>query len=462
MQKNFFTPIGIIVMATALVSIAYSFYYHDRPRVDAHAYDRIGWNLARGLGYIEIEANAANPRSDDAIVRVGPGYQFFLAGIYTVVGHKIWVVWIIHALLRGASVYILYRLAVLLFSSSPHSIWNGRMANAAAALFGFSPDLIMINGLLLTETLFLFLLIGAVYLSLRLVTEERNLVLAAGASVVWAYAILTRPVALLPFFLFMGVLLWRKNWRSAAMVFLLPVVCVSLWSYRMTARYDHFIVTTTAGWYDMWVGNNPHATGGFEKSQDIQEFRDETYDSTVLDRIGRQKYFEFLTEQPLRFLELQWRKAALYFSLLRPGGYWIHLLAHPWDLRISLAASWIGTSLLFTSGLAGAYIVLRYHDDMQSRLFLAFAVLQPLAVIPIIVETRYRYALFPFLAVFGAYFLVLFMESNSLKENGNVPQIPLSSLRRVLVVAVIALMVFTGYDFWYNFVDIVTKINRVV
>ena len=143
MKQYFLSPIAIAVIIVTLVSAAYSFYYHDRPRVDAQAYDFVGWNLARGLGYIENEQNAANPRADDAIVRVGPGYQFFLAGVYSMFGHHVWIVWILHALLRGATVYFVYAITRFFLHNEKASLFG-------AFLVGFSPDLIVINGLLLT------------------------------------------------------------------------------------------------------------------------------------------------------------------------------------------------------------------------------------------------------------------------------------------------------------------------
>ncbi|GEM_PF-738046 len=460
MRRYFSSPIAIGIIVVTLVSAAYSFYYHDRPRVDAQAYDRIGWNLARGLGYIEVEANAENPRADDAIVRVGPGYQFFLAGIYALFGHHIWIVWILQAILRGATAYLVYKLAQLLFSHGLVSLWQDRAALIAAALFGFSPDLIVVNGFLLTETLFLFLLMAAVYGSIRLLDDsaentQKGMIYATGIGLLWAFAILTRPVAILAFAVVVFMLGYHKEFKQAAAVLLAPLLLVGAWSAFVTARYDHFVLTTTAGWYDMWVGNNPQATGGFEKSPEIQAFRDITHDSTVLDEIGREKYFEFLATQPLQFFELQWRKTALYFSLMRPGGYWIHIIDHPWDLRITLGSSLVWTFLLFAGGLSGAWLFWRRRKDNASRAFLAFAILQPLAVIPIIVETRYRYALFPFLVIFAAYFVMLFFSGgwHASKENG---------LRKAFATILIFLGICAGYDFWYNFGDIISKLDRVI
>src|SRR3989338_5265777 len=442
MKQYFLSPIAIAVIIVTLVSAAYSFYYHDRPRVDAQAYDFVGWNLARGLGYIENEQNAANPRADDAIVRVGPGYQFFLAGVYSMFGHHVWIVWILHALLRGATVYFVYAITRFFLHNEKASLFG-------AFLVGFSPDLIVINGLLLTETLFIFFLVGAVYSTLRLISSDISATRWAwiGVGLLWACAVLTRPVALFPLLVTVGVLLFHWRWRDAALVVLMPLLLVGSWSYAMTQRYDHFILTTTAGWYDLWVGNNPEATGGVEKSPVIQDFPDVTYDSTILERVGREKYFEFLFNHPFQFLELQWRKSTLYVSSMRPGGYWIHLFAHPWDMRITLAASLVWTLMLFAGGLAGGYLWFREKRDGTSRLFLLFAIAQPLAVIPIIVETRYRYAFFPFLAVFAAYFVATY-----------VPKVSL----RILGFVFVFLGTATLYDLWYNFSDIMEKIGRVL
>lgn len=457
-------PIIVLVVAVMFVSAAYSFYYHDRPRVDAQAYDRIGWNLARGLGYIEDERNTSNPRADDAIVRLGPGYEFFLAGIYSIVGHQIWVVWLVHAFLRGITTYMVYAIGQFLFVSCGSPLWRERVALLAAFLFGFSPDLIVINGLLLTETFFLFLIVAAIYGTLRLfdITKPQKVWHTGFVGLLWALTIMTRPVALLAYVALLVLFLYCRKLKHAIVFLLFPALFIVSWSAFITMRYDHFVLTTTAGWYDMWVGNNPEATGGFEKSPEIQAFRDITHDSTVLDRVGREKYVEFLFGQPFSFLELQWRKTALYFSLLRPGGYWIHLIDHPWDLRITLGSSFVWTSVLLAGGLSGAYVLLRRRKDDAAKIFLLLAAFQPLAVIPVIVETRYRYPFFPFLAIYAAYFFVKLFSSEVSERLMQKEVDTTVNLKSVLAIVLVFLMVCTGYDFWHNFGDIVEKIEWII
>lgn len=433
-MKQFQRSVIWVALCVVVVSLSYSAYYHDRPRVDAAAYDKIGWNLTRGFGYVEDETNTLSPEKDWGINRLGPGYEFFLALVYSIFGHHYWVVYIFHAFLRGASVFILYRIAELLFPSMP-SVWF-----LAVILFGFSPDLVVVNGMLLTETLFLFLFLCGFYFTL-LVFSNGGLKNAGVAGLFFALAILTRPTALLILVAAAFIFLWKQKIRLAIALIITPLILVGSWSLFASLRYDRFILTTGVGAYDIWVGNHFGASGGFEKAPDIQIVRN-SINSKELDAISRRKYIEFLTRHPFAFLELQIRKTALYFSLARPGGFWIGLWDYPVQLFITLALSFVWTSILFIVGIAGAFMLLKERSDLKMRFMLTSALLQPISVIPIIVETRYRYSLFPFLALFCAYFLI------------KRPVV----FKYIFIVGA-AILMATAYDVIFNYADIVGKIG---
>ena len=78
--ENMDKRLKILLIFSALVfgaGIAYSFYFKITPAIDARAYNDIAWNIAQGNGYRE---SADVPfEKDNSIVRVGPGYEFFLA-----------------------------------------------------------------------------------------------------------------------------------------------------------------------------------------------------------------------------------------------------------------------------------------------------------------------------------------------------------------------------------------------
>lgn len=437
----------LILVGVFTASLAYSFYYQLEPSTDALAYDRIAWNLACGFGYIELESNVENPLEDDAIIRVGPGYELFLAGIYRTFGHATPVVWILHAIFRVISTFFVYKTALALFKENRH---RERIAFLSALLFGFSPDLVLINGMLMTETLLLLGLIVATYFSIRYV-EEKKAMTAFWAGLSFGLTALVRPTVLLAAGIFFLALLARRSYRHAALFIIIPVIVVGGWSARNSLLYEKPLFTTTAGSYDLWVGNHPDATGGFDKTREIQEARDSMH-STKLSSLALKNYFRFLAEHPIQFTELQFRKTAIYFSLIRPTGFWSFLKDVPLEKALTLGASGAWTLILFVFGGSGAaYLFLTRHDTL-ARFFLVFALLQPLAVIPIIVETRYRYPLFPFLAVFGAFFMVKFFADASDRK----------TLRRIFWGTTLAFIAVTLYDVGLNSGELFSRVNEII
>ena len=74
-----------------LVSFGYSLVHQIKSSVDARAYNEIAKNII-DVGEYRLSIGSLLEK-DDAIVKVGPGHEFFLAGIYSVFGYKYWVVW---------------------------------------------------------------------------------------------------------------------------------------------------------------------------------------------------------------------------------------------------------------------------------------------------------------------------------------------------------------------------------
>ncbi|MSR76133.1 MAG: hypothetical protein EXS68_00900 [Candidatus Ryanbacteria bacterium] len=437
-MRSQYRAIIFVACLSAMLSLAYAFYYHDRPRTDALGYDRIGWNLAQGNGYIEDVVNIDRPAEDWAINRVGPGYQFFLAGLYFLFGHQIWVVWVAHALLRAISTVLIWLITRKLFPD------ESRIALIAAWLFALSPDFILISGLLLTETLYAAVMLAALLGVLVVFERQRstkNVTLITGFF--FAIALLVRPTTLFVLMLFCAILVYQKRWKELLISLVLPICIVGSWSVFATLRFDRFILTTGVGAYDLWVGNSPGATGGFEKTPEVQEARN-TMSHKDLDAYSKKKYWEFLVTQPFEFTVLQVRKTILYFSLARPGGYWPHLYARALELYATLAASALWSSVLFVLGIAGAWMLVWERQDLATRFLLGAALLQPVSVIPLIVETRYRYPFFLFLIIFAAYALT-----------------HISRSRRIVLCAAVVLGAVTLGDFTFHMSDILEKMYRI-
>lgn len=433
----------LLLGAVCIVSFGFSFYYKIRPTVDAKAYNNIAWNLARGNGYIESAANTGNPRADDAIVRVGPGYEFFLAGIYAVFGHHIWIVWLLQALLRAGTAYMLFRITLLLLKENSAREFIGLLA---AAFLGFMPDLIILGGMLLAETLLIFVLMFALHASLRMLETNKTPLFA---SFLWGIAALVRPTVLAVVMLYAAVVyITKRKAFLVAVIFLFPFLFLGAWSLRNSLLYDTPLFTTTAGPYALWVGNNPDAAGGFDKTPEIQKIRDEHH-SVELAEIGMQKYFDFLRENPLQFAALQIKKTSMYFSIVRPSGFWFYLMNRPVDRLFTLIFSALATTFLFIVGGAGMYLYILRRENYRWFLVSA-ALLQPLMVIPTYVETRYRAPFFPFLAFFAAYALWAFWQFR--KES-------VSRAYRALYIVGILILLLTIADGIYSYAIIKERLQ---
>lgn len=435
-----------LLVVVFVVNLLYSFAYQIKPIVDAGAYDDIAWNVAQNIGYVENAANGPTPEKDNAIGRVGPGFQFFLAGIYKLFGHNVPIVWIVHSLLRVVTTLIVVLIALRLFREHQH---RETIALLAGLLIGLSPDLIVVQAMLLTETLGVLLLALSVWLALMLL-EHRSYWVVLVSSLAFTLAIMTRPTTVLIFLIMVGVLLFRKQWLHALIMFVFPVLIMTPWAVRNHRIYDHLVLTSSTGGYDLWVGNNEDAIGGFDKTPEIDAARAELH-IIELDKLGFEKYFAFIGDRPLKFVELQFRKTTMYFSLIRPTGFWSYLRDKPVDQVVTFLASGLWTAMLLLAGIGGAVWTLIRRKDLSARLFIAFAILQPIAVIPLIVESRYRYPLFPFLAVLGALFIIELYTNKKIEDR--------KVLKRIALSTAAVLLVLTGADAVYNWEDIAGRVG---
>lgn len=427
----------VLFLFTLGVSLVYSFYFQIKPVIDARGYDQIAWNVASGRGYVENGNLALEPQKDNGIGRVGPGYEFFLAFIYFIFGHKVWIIWILHALLRAFSVILIFKIAVFIFRENPE---KSKIGLLAGAFFAVSPDLITYNGMLLTETFYLFLVALSVFLVFKLFGSP-NIWLAFLTSIIFGVSIMTRPTIFLIFLSCVAILLFKKYWREAAILFIFPVLFLTVWGFRNWYVYDHLILTSATGGYDLWVGNNPGAKGGFEKTPEIIEYR-KANGIVKSDERGWSEYFSFIKSDPIKFISLQIQKTGLYFSLLRPTGFWDEL--PNFAKAVTLVASFAWTAFIFLFGLPGLFLIAReIVGAFQKRTFALFAFLQPLSVVPIIVETRYRAPFFIFLSISAAYFVLRFLYGKLERKE----------LKSIFAIGFAFLFVILLWDLTVNFVE---------
>ena len=386
----------LLVAGVFLFALAYSLYFQIEPSVDARAYDNIAWNMVQGNGYKE-QANLSYDE-DIAILRVGPGYEFFLAGVYSVFGRHYQVVWIIHALLLALSAFFVFLITKQIFKEH----WSLPLGLVAAGLVGFSPDLITINGMLMTETLGVFLIILSTFLFFRFVeSEQKSLLDISIISIIFGFAVLVRTPALFLIFPIAGYFIWQKFWKELGVFLVALAVVFTPWTVRNYRVYHTFIPTNLAFGYDLLAGNHPGASGELEPYQGNELFMKEG--RIEGNKLALKESISFIIFHPIQFFEITLKRVSIYFSFARPTGFWFHLEGV--ERALTLALSALYSVLLFVFGFWGIYRMkeLSIVEKERAKILFWMLLMMPLAIVGIIVETRYRFLAYPFFAVFASY-----------------------------------------------------------
>ena len=388
----------IIFLVIFCVTLGYSFYHRIEPVVDAKAYDKIAVNLVNGFGFREDRTQ--NYQFDTAIIRAGPGYEFFLATIYNVFGYHYEAVWIIQAILHVLSALLLFFISRKLFVEKGEQI-----GLIAAGLFGFHPDLIEISAMLMTETLYLFFIILVAWF---LVDSYQALRRTFWHSIVFGlvtgFAILTRPTVILFIVVIGAFCLYQKKYRILFLFGLGLVATLTPWVIHNYLIFHQFILTTLIGSCNLWVGNTLLANGG----QIAGGFNPLTTYTAVhgffnLKEQANQEFLTFVFTYPFVFLKLVALRFIRYFSLIRPMGFWFYQTG--FSQALFVASSAFAQALLFVCGFSGMLVAWRTRQLLW-RYLVILALMAPIPLIATVVESRYRFQIYPFLALFGGYAIV--------------------------------------------------------
>ncbi|MBN2288302.1 MAG: glycosyltransferase family 39 protein [Candidatus Glassbacteria bacterium] len=213
---------------------------------DSGFYHGLAVELASGRGFSEEGRPTA---------RVSPLYPLFLAGVYLAFDYSRLAVLLCQVALGALTVLYLFFLGGEVFSR--------RVAVLAAAAAAVYWPLIAVGTRLLSEPLFIALLVASGYHTVRVFKYKRP-GQAACAAALTGLAVLTRPVVL---YFSAVVALWlvRDFFRgrdkaavSAAALYLGVLVLVQVpWVVRNCVVMGHFIPTSTASGAVLYSGNMP-------------------------------------------------------------------------------------------------------------------------------------------------------------------------------------------------------------
>jgi 4-amino-4-deoxy-L-arabinose transferase-like glycosyltransferase len=185
-----------------------------------------------------------------------PLYPFFLAGVYSIFGIESFQV----VRLLQAGMGLLTAVLLYLLGCRVHSRQAGLVV---AAIFSFYPSWLLQANMVLTESLFTLLLVGACYAVVRFY-ERDSIALIAVAGLLLGLAALTRSVVWMapPLLAVFICMTWRTAWhrRLLAGVTLIAVFALTIapWSIRNTQLFGTFVVVDVMGGRNLMMGNYEH------------------------------------------------------------------------------------------------------------------------------------------------------------------------------------------------------------
>lgn len=292
--------IGFTLRATAIAG------FNHVPESDELAYKSMALNLVRGNGIIDSMGNYA---------MYNVGYPLFiLAPVFFLFGEDLLVVRLANMLLGGVAIVICYLVA--------KEAGAGRLGRltAAAAWALYLPSGVY-GVYLLKENLMTPLMLGVIWCALRLARQNSNNV-AIGCGALLGLLALTGNAALsliavVAFALVLNPALMAQRVTMAVLTLSVTLAISAPWMVRNMQVIGAPVMNTNGG-FNLYLGNNPAATGMFVPISDTP--RGATWDA--LRKTGeveasetlKQEAISWVKEHPTDFLKLAVKKAVYFWT----------------------------------------------------------------------------------------------------------------------------------------------------
>jgi 4-amino-4-deoxy-L-arabinose transferase-like glycosyltransferase len=236
----------ILALALVLRLIVVALTWHAPVTLDPQDFSRTATSIAQGHGY--PPSNRA-PGGGPSAFRP-PGYPVFLAGVYVIAGHSSPAA----GRLAGA---LLGTLSVALIGLIALRIWGRRVGLLALGIAAITPSVAILGTALISEALFVPLMLGAVLTALEGRHSERRYAWLIATGVLVGAACLTRTngiVLLVPFALAFAPTRSRrtpKAWLPSVLFVLIALLTIAPWTIRNWLVFHTFIPVSDESGYTL-------------------------------------------------------------------------------------------------------------------------------------------------------------------------------------------------------------------
>lgn len=431
--------LGLILLGALALRVEYlseirRLPWFDTPLLDASFHDY--W--ARGIvnGNWTPPAEYPDPQIRALPYYKAPGYPWFLAAVYAVLGGDYLAPRLVQMGLGMVNILLLYLLG---------RRWLGQAVGlVAATLMAVYWMAIYFEGELHEATLLIFLtllLLFSLDACVRRLSWGRCVVLGA----ILGFTALVRPNALLCAPAVALALVWTE-FRTPCRRWIIPLACIAIGlaaaiapvAIRNARVSGEFIPITSFGGFNLYLGNNDEATGTSSVVPGLNRitggatwapFHYPEINKAVDLRIGRRmspteasrywtgQAFDFVRRQPWRWAKLTFKKAVLVVSPAEIGDQTdLHTARRnsgvlgglPGDFGVLLAVALVGAAFLLwpvgnrllwsPQSLENRSVVVRRFALFAGIVVVAHA----MSIVPFIVFSRYRCGMLPGVMLFAA------------------------------------------------------------
>jgi 4-amino-4-deoxy-L-arabinose transferase-like glycosyltransferase len=401
-QRQWVIALGILAVALA-VRLGVVAATPDYPLIsDPAGYHEHGISIANGNGYPESDAVVAGGPS----ALRAPLYPYFVGAVYAVAGPDPNAARLVQAFVGTVTVALIGLLAL--------QLWNPIVALISMGISAVYPSLLISGGALITESLFLPFMLGAVSAAIQHRRSSHRWRWAIAAGVLVGLATLDRPngfVLVLPIALALwdGPSRWSLRSLAQPVVAVFAVILVVLpWTIRNAIEMNSFIPITTqggvtlSGTYNSVSHNDPEHPGAWRPPTLIPEYepllrRPDISEAELTDAL-QARARHYIEDHPLYPIEVAFRNTMRMLNLT--GFSWAEMTVHDVGFGklfadLSVVSFWILLSLAVFGALMGQL------RGVPPFIWLALVLLW-LSVVLITGNTRHRIPLEPFLVMFAA------------------------------------------------------------
>jgi tetratricopeptide (TPR) repeat protein len=357
--------------------------FFSHPILDSQIYDDQALQIAGG------------DLAGKMVFFMGPLYPYFMALIYSIFGHDFYLLFLIQIIIGSFSCVLIYLIAQKIFSR-PVAV----ISAIIAALYGM---FIFYDGLIMIETISMFLNLMFVW-SLLLFYEKPGgwKIFLAG---LWlGLSIIARPNILLVIPLILVWIFMERSrlsppvkkagpgvWLFMAVFLLGTGLVISTVTLRNVFVDKDFVLVTSSGGINFYIGNNPQASGTYMDPLGMGQ------SASTLELESTQKACEIVgRELKPSAVSNFWFGEGLRFIVTKPFDY-LKLLGRKLFLLINDYESPVNQNF---------YFLKQYSGVLQLPLF-TFGIICPLALVGMILALKAWRKSFPLYAMIVSYAVAL-------------------------------------------------------